>query len=346
MRDNDGRKLDHKTLEVLRLRAVDQVNAGARPAEVAAALGLSRSVLYRWLAAYRDGGQGALLAKPVPGRPPRLSALQVRRLWGLIVGSDPRQLQFDFALWTRGMVRELIRREFGVGLSVVSVGRLLARMGLSPQRPLYRAYQQDPEAVTRWKEQEYPAIAARAREQGATVWFCDEAGIRSDHHAGTTWAPVGQTPVVKVTGARFSVNMISAVSAKGALRFAVFDGTTTAASFIAFCKRLVHDAPGPVFLVVDGHPAHRARAVKAYVASTAGRLELFTLPGYSPELNPDEWVWKNVKNDRIARAGVTSKDGLKAKAIGALRRLQKLPRLVAAFFSDPNLRYITAAETV
>ena len=345
MRENDGRKLDHKTLEVLRLRAVEQVNAGARPDDVAAALGLHRTTVYGWVRRYGQGGRGALLAKPVPGRPPRLSALQMRELWGLVVGSDPRQLQFDFALWTREMVRELIRREFGVGLSVVSVGRLLARMGLSPQRPLYRAYQQDPEAVARWKEEEYPAIAARARAEGATVWFCDEAGIRSDHHAGTTWAPVGQTPVVKVTGARFSVNMISAVSAKGALRFAVFEGTTTAASFIAFCKRLLHDAPGPVFLVVDGHPAHRARAVTAWVASTAGRLELFRLPGYSPELNPDEWVWKNVKNDRIAKAGVTSKDDLKARAAGALRRLQQLPRIVAAFFADPNLRYITAAET-
>ncbi len=344
MRENDGRKLDHKTLEALRLRAVDAVNSGEHPADVARALGLNRTTVYGWLAKYRGGGRGALLAKPVPGRPPRLSALQMRRLVALVTGADPRQMQFDFALWTRAMVRELIRREFGVGLSEVSVGRLLARLGLSPQRPLYRAYQQDPEAVRRWKEEQYPAIAARARAEGATVWFCDEAGIRSDHHAGTTWAPVGRTPVVEVTGARFGVNMISAVSAKGALRFAVFEGTATSATFIDFCKRLLHDAPGKVFLVVDGHPIHRSKAVRDHVASTAGQLELFRLPGYSPELNPDEWVWKNVKNDRIAKAGVTGKDDLKARAIGALRRLQKLPRLVAAFFSDPCLRYIAAAE--
>lgn len=345
MRENDGRKLDHKTLEALRLRAVDQVQRGARPEEVAAALGMARGTVYGWLARYRDGGQGALLARPVPGRPPRLTPLQVRRLWALIVGADPRQLEFEFALWTREMVRELIRREFGVGLSAVSVGRLLAKMGLSPQRPLYRAYQQDPEKVRRWKEEEYPAIAAAAAADGATIYFADEAGIRSDHHAGTTWAPVGQTPVVTVTGARFSVNMISAVTGKGALRFAVFEGTSTAKSFIAFCKRLLHDAAGPVYLIVDGHPSHRAKAVKAYVASTEGLLKLFFLPGYSPELNPDEWVWKNVKNDRIARVGVTSKDDLKAKAVGALRRLQKLPALVRAFFADPDLRYITAAVT-
>jgi transposase len=160
-------------------------------------------------------------------------------------------------------------------------------MGLSPQRPLWRAYQQNPEAVARWKQEEYPAIAAAAAA-GATIYFADEAGIRSDYHAGTTWAPVGQTPVVKATGARFSVNMISAVTTKGALRFAVFDGTTTARTFIAFCKRLLHDAPGPVYLIVDRHPSHRAKAVSTYVASTAGKLTLFFLPGYSPELNPDE----------------------------------------------------------
>jgi len=343
MRDNDGRKLDHKTLEALRLRAVDQVQRGAHPEEVALALGLHRKTVYGWLARYRDGGRGALLARPVPGRPPRLAPLQMRRLWTLVAGTDPRQLQFDFALWTREMVREMVRREFGVGLSVVSAGRLLAKMGLSPQRPAWRAYQQDSEAVRRWKEEEYPAIAAQAAAEGASIWFADEAGIGSDHHAGTTWAPVGQTPVVKVTGARFSVNMISAVTPKGALRFAVFEGTTTAKSFIQFCKRLLHDAPGPVYLIVDGHPSHRARAVKDYVASTAGRLQLFFLPGYSPELNPDEWVWKNVKNDRIGKTGVTSKDDLKARAAGALRRLQKLPALLRGFFADPHLHYIRAA---
>ena len=147
---------------------------------------------------------------------------------------------------------------------------------------------------------------------------------------------------MKNTGARFSVNMISAVSAKGALRFAVYEGNTNAATFIDFCKRLLHDAPGPVYLIVDGHPAHRATAMKEFAASTQGRLKLFRLPGYSPELNPDEWVWKNVKHDRIGKTGVTSKQDLKSKAVGALRRLQKRPGLVRAFFADPHLRYITA----
>jgi transposase len=341
VRDNDGRKLDHKTLEVLRMRAIEQVAAGAHPEEVAVIMGFHKNTVYGWLAKAREGGKDALKAKPVPGRPPRLNATQISKLYGLIVGADPRQLSFEFALWTRDMVREVIRREFGVALSVVSVGRLLRTMGLSPQRPLHRAYQQNPEAVEAWKREQFPAIRAEAKKAGATVYFADEAGIRSDYHAGTTWAPVGRTPVVANTGARFSINMLSAVSAQGALRFMLHDGTVNATVFIEFCKRLLEDAGGPVFLIVDGHPSHRARAVATFVAATQGALRLFFLPGYSPELNPDEWVWKNVKADRIGKIGVTSKDDLKTKATGALRRLQKLPALVRGFFHDPHLAYIT-----
>ncbi len=342
MRDNDGRKLDHKTLEQIRIRAVQQIQQGAHPEAIADALGLARSTVYGWLAKYREGGLDALRARPVPGPRPKLSSAQLRRLYTLVVGKDPRQLQFRFALWTRDMVRELIRREFDVALSAVSVGRLLHQLGLSPQRPLDRAYQQDPEAVRYWKTEAYPQLRAEAAELGATISFADEAGVRSDYHAGTTWAPVGQTPVVPSTGDRFGINLISAVTAKGALRFAAYDGNLNGPIFIDFCRRLLHDTPGPVFLVVDGHPVHRSNAVKEFAASTEGRLRLVFLPGYAPELNPDEWVWKHSKHDRIGRTGIESFADLKHKALAALHRLQKLPHLVRSFFGDPNLRYITA----
>jgi transposase len=241
------------------------------------------------------------------------------------------------------MVRELIRREFGVGLSAVSVGRLLKTLGLSPQKPLYPAWQADPEAVAAWKATEYPKIAAEAKKAGATLYFADEASVRSDYHAGTTRAPVGKTPVVKTTGARFSVNMISAVTAKGALRFSIINGTLTAAKFIDFCKRLLHDADRPVFLILNGHPVHRSKAVREFAESTSARLRLFRIPAYSPQLNPDEWVWKNVKHDRVGTAAVTGPDHFKALAVTALRRLQRMPNIVRGFFADPNLTYITNA---
>ena len=343
MRDNDGRKLDHKTLEQIRIRVVRQVEDGAHPEYLAGVLGFARSTVFGWMARYREGGLEALKARPIPGRPWKLSGLQLRRIYTLIAGNDPRQLSFEFALWTREMVRELIRREFNVRLSVVSVGRLLRTLGLSPQRPLWRAYQQNPVAVERWKSAEYPAIRAEAGAVGATIYFGDEAGVRTDFHAGTTWAPIGQTPVVRTTGTRDSINLISALSAQGALRFSTYAGKFESAIFINFCKRLMHDTRGSVFLIVDGHPVHRSKAVKDFVASTQGRLRLFQFPAYSPELNPDEWVWKNVKADRIGRAGIGhAKGDLRCKAVAAMRRLQKLPYLIRGFFFDPNLRYIAA----
>lgn len=255
-------------------------------------------------------------------------------------------MAFDFALWTREMIRDLIRREFGVSMSVVSVGRLLHKLGLSAQRPLHRAWQQNPAAVEELTTRTYPALRAQAQAAGGVLYFADEAGIRSDYHGGTTWAPIGRTPVVTSTGGRHSINMISAVTAPGALRFAVYQGNLTASVFIDFLQRLRHDADkkgvGPVYLVVDGHPVHRATATKQFVAATNGRLRRVFLPGYSPELNPDEWVWTNVKHNRTARTGITSADDLKTKAIGALGRLQQMPHIIRGFFADPHLAYITA----
>lgn len=343
MRANDGRKLDHQTLEVLRLRAVEQVAAGEHPeAAVAAVLGLHRKTVYGWLAKAREGGLSALKAKPVPGRPPKLTPDEMRLVYTIVAGSDPRQHAFEFGLWTRDIVREVIRREFGVGLSAVSVGRLLKQLGFSAQKPLYRAYQADPEAVAQWKAKEYPKIAAEAKKVGAEIYFADEASVRSDYHAGTTWAPIGQTPIIQATGARFSVNMISAVTPRGKLRFSIIEGTMVAAKFIDFCKRLVADSGVPVFLIVDGHPVHRSKAVREYVESTNGTLTLFRLPSYSPQLNPDEGVWKNVKHDRIGRSQITGPDQFKALCVKALRRLQRLPYIVRGFFHDTNLSYIAA----
>ncbi len=349
MREDDGRKLDHQTLEALRLRATEQVARGVPAAEVGAglaALGLHRRTIYTWLAKERTEGREALRAKPVPGRRRKLSAAQLGELAALITETDPRDHGFAVALWTREIVRQLIAARFGIVLTVASVGRTLHDLGFSAQRPLYRAEQADPVAVARWKETDYPTIAAEAKAAGGTVFFVDEAGVRSDYHAGTTWAPVAQTPTVAVTGARFGLTMISAISAQGALRFSVLADTLTAAGFIAFLKRLLHDAQrtgaGPVFCIVDNHPAHRAKAVDRFVDSTHGALRLHRLPAYSPQLNPDEWVWKNVKHDGVAPAAPNGPDQMKAVVTARLRRLQHLPHIVRGFFGDPELAYISA----
>jgi transposase len=218
----------------------------------------------------------------------------------MITGCDPRQLQFDFGLWTRKIIRDLIRREFGIKFSEVQVGRLLKKLGLSAQRPLYRAYQRDPVRVEEWKKAIYPKIRKLAADEGASIFFEDEAGLRTGHHAGTTWGPVGQTPVVVKTGERKSISMVSAISPRGELRFRVQEGRMNAARFIDFLKALLDSVPGKIFLIVDGHPVHRAKKAGQFVENEAdGRLKMFFLPSYSPDLNPDEWVLRAARSRLI-----------------------------------------------
>ena len=240
------------------------------------------------------------------------------------------------------MVQTLIAERYKVKLSHSSVCRLLHQLGLSAQRPLWRAYQQNPEAVKQWLATEYPTIQRRARREGATIFFADEAGVRSDYHSGTTWGQRGRTPVVSSTGARFGVNLISAVSAQGQLRFMLTEGRVTAAVFMDFLKRLLVNAPAPILVVVDGHPTHRAKSVARFVAAQAGKLALFFLPPYSPELNPDEFVWNDLKNHGTGRKLITSLSQLQQTVISHMRQLQKLPDLVHSFFHAPATRYARA----
>lgn len=342
-RDSDGRKLDHVSLQTMRNQAVKAVGNGQTVQSVADAYGLNIRTVFRWLAAYANGGQKALQAKPIPGRPSKLTGEQMSWLAAAVCSHTPQQYKFEFALWTLGLISELVERRFRVSLSRSALGRVMRTLGFTAQRPLYRAAQRDAVLVERWQKEEFPAIAAEAKRLGASILFADEARIRSDYHAGTTWAPMGETPVVEATGQRFSLNMLSAVSATGQFRFMVHEGSATAKTFLQFLKRLMDDAKRPVFLVVDGHQIHKAKMVKDYVAAQQGRLKLFFLPPYSPLLNPDEQVWGNVKA-RVAKRTVTSKENLKAKVISALRRLQKFTGLVQGFFRHPHCRYIGDAE--
>lgn len=335
----EARRLDHKTLTELRKRAVGSVQEGQSAASVARALGVTRSAVYTWLALYRQGGWGALDARKRGGRPPILDGRALRWLYDTITSKNPLQLKFTFALWTSRMVRELIRQKYGIRLSKASVCRLLNQLGLTPQRPVWRAYQQRPEDVRRWIEQEYPEIRALAQSMHARIFFADEAGVRSDHHAGTTWAPKGRTPVVRSSGARFGLNLISAVSARGEFRFMVTKGRVGARTFIEFLKRLLYNADRPIFLIVDRHPAHKARMVERFVASLEGKLRLFFLPPYSPELNPDEGVWNDVKNNSIGRKAITSPEHLKREVIGCLRSIQRSPDRVRGYYLTETTKY-------
>ena len=340
MRQDDARKLDHKTLEEMRARAVRSVQNGQSPEVVAQALGINRTTIYDWLAKYRRGGWNALKAKPVPGRPPKLSGHAIKWVYDTVTQKSPLQLKFEFALWTREMIAKLIMNRFGVKLSVGSVGRLLAQLGLTCQKPLRRALEQDDALVQQWLKKEYPKIRALAAREKADISFGDAAHIRSDHHAGRTWGKKGQTPIVLTTGQRRGMSMISAITSRGHLRFMIIeDGSVNADAFIEFIKRLLVGAKRKIFLIVDGGPAHRAKKTKAFVESLQGKLRLFLLPPYSPDRNPDELVWKHVKADTVRRMVITSKDDLMKKVRSSLLSLQRLPSKIRSFFQKETLKY-------
>ncbi|MGH3501495.1 MAG: IS630 family transposase [Nocardioidaceae bacterium] len=325
-----------------RLTAVRMYESGIDVDRVVEVMNVSRSSVFQWVADYRRGGLAAISTKFTTGRPTMLTDEEMLRLATMVNGKDPRAHSFGVALWTRALIRDLIRHNFGKDVSLVTVGRILRKLGMSAQRPLYRAWKQDPERVQRWKRAEYPAIKAQARAEGATILFCDEASVRTDYHAGTTWAPVGQTPVVTGPAVRHAVKLVSAIGVRGEIGFQVHEGSMNAERFTGFLADLLHDFDTPIFLIVDGSSVHKAKIVSDYVAGTNGRLKLFFLPPYSPELNPDEWVNKNVKHDKIARAVPMTRDELKANAISALQRLKNLPEVVRGFFADPKLRYTHA----
>ena len=275
----DGRTLDHKTLEHLRKLAVKRVlEAGEAPSDVMESLGLCRTTIYPWLRSYADKGEEALVEKIAQGPEPKLTEKQRQQVKRWILGKDPRQYGFDFGLWSRRIVRELITEKFGIELGLTAVGRLLARLEITPQKPLRRAYERDPVVVELWLKERYPKLKQRAKRLGAKIFFQDEAGFQSDAPVGRTYGLKGKTPVVQTSGQRQSLNVISAVNARGEFWAATYTSKLNAELFVVFLESFLACQTGKVFLVVDGHPAHKAKLVQRYVESLEGRLELHSLP--------------------------------------------------------------------
>jgi transposase len=299
MAEEDTRSLPAAAQAALRKRAVRAVLDGMTQVEAARVFRVHPNAVNRWIKRYREGGFHGLAEQRRGRRPGEQAALtqwQQQEVIALVRERTPDQLGLAEFLWTREAVAELITQRYGVWLARTTVGGYLRGWGFSPQKPQHRALEQNPAAVRRWLTETYPAIRAQARREGGVVLWLDEMGVRSDAAAGRSWAPVGQTPVVKRTGKRFRVNMISAVSNAGRLRFRLFVGSFNGQVFIDFLWRLLRDGGGrKVHLIVDGHPVHRAKLVSAWVGRHAERIELHFLPGYSPELNPVELLNHDVK---------------------------------------------------
>lgn len=339
----DGRQLAHNTLEEMRVMAVKRMNEGEHPAAVAASFGMNRSWGYKCRAAAKGRGRGlkALRSTKGTGRPRKLSAAQESQVFRWVNGKRPDQYGFDFGLWTRQIVQELLFTRFAVSLSLASIGALLARLGLTAQKPLERAYQRDPEAVELWKSKTFPAIATEAKSSGAEILFWDESGFRADAVHGKTWAPRGQRPVIERPGQRQSISAASAISAKGGFWFATYQGGLTGELFVELLKKMMHRRKKPVRLIVDGLPAHKKALVKDYVASTAGKLTLHFLPGYAPDLNPDELVWSHAKRTGVARSPLKAGEKLQCRVEEQLQNIANNTALVKSFFRHPSVSYIT-----
>jgi len=310
----DGRTLNHKALEHIRIVAVKRViEEGEAPSAVMKSLGLCRTSIYPWLRAYEGEGMEALVEKIAQGPAPKLTEKQRQQVKRWILGKDPRQYGFDFGLWSRRSVQILIQEKLGIPMGLTAVGRLLASLEITPQKPLRRAYERDPAAVDLWVKEIYPKLKKRAKKLGAQIFFLDEAGFQSDPSLGRTYGLKGHTPVVKTSGQRQSLNVISAVTARGEFWAATYTAKLNAEMFLAFLKGFMHGRKAKVFLVVDGHPAHKAKLVKDYVQSLAGRLELHFLPPYAPDLNPDEFVWGYMKTNGVSKKPLKQNESLQQR---------------------------------
>jgi transposase len=323
---------------------VDAVARGETVTTAARVLGVPLRSAFTWLAWHRDGGDAALSDGIRSGRPSKTSPETLAWLHKVIVSGDPRQLQFDFALWTLSIIRMALIHVHGLTLSKSTICRMLKSMGLSPQVPVYKSYKQSPGKVRYYLAKRYPKLEAWARAEDAAIYFADESRVRADGHKGTTWGEVGVTPVVADTGERFGVNMFSAITARGDMFFRCFEERMQSSRFIHFLRELRSDARKPILVVVDNGSYHTSKEVKTFLKTEAEGLGIRVayLPPYSPELNPDEQVWNQAKRE-IGKRVVKTKSELRKVVNRALQRIKDSVSLVRSFFRLPGTRYAAGA---
>src|SRR4051812_35767959 len=342
MKHVDMRKLPAAVQEERRRQVIGLRQAGQTYDAIAAQVGLSPTGVFDIVKRYAERGAAGLKTGPrgpEPGYGRFLDAEQEAATRDLIRRHTPDELDLPFALWSRAAVRELIRQRFGVRLAVRTMGTYLARWGFTAQKPLRRAYEQDPAAVRRWLRRDYPEIAARAKAEGGAVFWGDETGLRSDDVRGRSYAPPGRTPEVRVCQTRIKLSLITAVTNQGKLRWMVVDGAVNGPTFIRFLERLIREARGKVFLIVDRLKAHRARLVRDWLEAHRSEIEVHYLPSDSPDLNPEEGVNADLKQALPRKAPARSKEQLRRAADRHMRSLSRRPQRIRAIFRHPQFRY-------
>jgi transposase len=337
------RSLSFEAREERRRQVIGLRRRGWAYEAIAGETGLSRTGVFNICKRHAQEGARGLKDKLGGRKTGDFRALTVEQeadIRKLICDKTPDQLKMGFALWSRPAVRELIHARHGLELTVQAVGKYLSRWGFTPQKPIKRAYEQSPVAVKAWLDETYPLIAARAKEEKAEIHWGDETGLRSDDVRGRSYAPVGKTPEIRVPSKREGLSVMSTVTNRGKVRWKVFEGAMNADILIDFMQRLVKDANGKkVFLILDNLKVHHAKPVKKWLGEHKEEIEVFYLPSYSPELNPDEMLNADLKAAVTSRAPTRARGQLKKAAVGHLRRLQKSPRRVMSFFKHRPVRY-------
>ena len=342
MENIDARKLPASAVEEKRRQAVKLRKKGMTRAQIGEIVGVHADTVGRWLKAYESQGAKALKLK-VRGRREgsgrRLDPDQERKIRNLLLDKTPDQLKMPYALWTRESVKELVKEQLGIVLPIRTVGHYLKRWGMTPQKPVKQAYEQQPARVRKWLDEEYPDIQAKAKEEAAEIYWGDETGLRNDCQHERGYAPKGKTPVIRLNAKRESINMISAITNQGKVRFKLFEGGMNATILIDFLKRLVKDAGRKIILILDNLRVHHAKKVKEWLAGKEEQIEIFYLPAYSPELNPDEYLNCDLKAGVHSGKPARSKKQLKSKVISHMRMLQRKSGRVKKYFEHKKIQY-------
>lgn len=340
MANNDGRNRTASAQATIREQVIEflRKKRGSQR-EAAEIFGLHIRSVNRMWAKYKKGGKRNIKEKKrgVQGGK-KIDGKQAAEVRNLIRDKLPEQLKLPFGLWTRQAVQQLILDRYGIELSRWQVGRYLKSWGYTPQKPIRKAFEQKPEQVQQWLKKEYPSIKRRAAKEKAVIYFGDETGMRSDHQAGRSYAPRGETPVIKATGQRFSLNMISAISNKGHLQFMIID-RFNGEVFIDFLKRMTKYSRQKIFFVTDGHPAHKTKKLKAWLEENKKRIEVFFIPPYSPELNAQEYLNQDIKTNVIGKRRPVNKDQMRNNVEDFMHGRKKNKKQVQKYFHHKHVRY-------
>lgn len=346
MKKQDFRSKSASTLEEYRRTAIRLIKNGRPKGEVAEIVGCSPRTITNWWSAYKSLGAKAFSPKKRgrrEGEKRHLTHEQEKGIQRMIKDKCPDQLKLPYALWTRKAVRELIENQYNILIPIRTIGDYLQRWGFTPQKPIRRAYEQQPKQVKQWLTEKYPSIKARAKKENAEVQWCDETGFSSADNRGRGYSPKGKTPEFYGTGARFSTSMISSVDNMGKLRWMVYEGAMNIDLFISFLRRIIRDSKRKVFLIVDNLRTHHSIKVREWVQKHKDEIELFFIPAYSPELNPDEYVNHHVKRGVQSKPAPKTKKELQRNVRSHMRSLQWDKEKVASFFNHPKVQYARAS---